>query len=82
MPLASSSRLGFKFKPEAVFGVASNVSPSYSLRVAGESLDYNIKVDTSKEIRDDRQTTGLIQTGAEAAGVSHSSFLTGNSTLS
>lgn len=68
MPLATSSRLGFKFKPEAVFGVIVSATPSYALRITGESLDYNIKTDKSKEIRDDRQTTGLIQTGAEATG--------------
>lgn len=68
MSLASSSRLGFRYKPEASFGVIAAVSACYALRIAGESLDFSIKTDTSKEIRSDRQTTDLILTGAEATG--------------
>ena len=68
MALATSSRLGFKFKPEVVFGVPVSASACYALRIAGESLDFSIKTDTSKEIRSDRQTTDLILTGAEASG--------------
>ncbi len=68
MPLSSSSRLAFKIKPEAVFGVPVTVSACTALRIAGESLDFNIKTDSSKEIRSDRQTSDLILVGAEAAG--------------
>lgn len=68
MALSTSSRLGVRVKPEAVFGVPVNASACYAMRIAGESLDYSIKTDTSKEIRSDRQTTDLILTGAEASG--------------
>ncbi|MDI1362512.1 phage tail tube protein [Methylotenera sp.] len=68
MPLASSSSVGFKFKKEAVFGTVVNGTACNALRIAGESLDYAIKTDTSKEIRADRQISDLIITGAEASG--------------
>lgn len=68
MALATSSRLSFKVKPEVVFGTPVNASACTALRIAGESLDFNIKTDTSKEIRSDRQTTDLVLTGAEASG--------------
>lgn len=68
MALSTSSRLGVRVKPEAVFGVPVSASACYAMRIAGESLDYSIKTDTSKEIRSDRQTTDLILTGAEASG--------------
>jgi len=68
MPLSSSSRLGVKFKPESVFGTPVSASACYALRVTGESLNYGLTTDTSKEIRSDRQTTDLVVTGAQSAG--------------
>lgn len=68
MPLASSSRVGLRIKPEVTFGTPVTASACYALRTTGESLKYGISTDTSKEIRSDRQTTDLIVTGANTAG--------------
>jgi hypothetical protein len=68
MPLASSSRVGLRIKPEVTFGTPVSATKCYSLRTTGESLKYALTTDTSKEIRSDRQTTDLIITGANTAG--------------
>jgi hypothetical protein len=68
MALSSSSRVAIKIKPEAVFAVPVTASAAYAKRITGESLDFATKTETSKEIRDDRQTTDLVLVGAEAAG--------------
>lgn len=68
MSLATSSRLGFKYKLETIFGTPVSVTAANALRIAGESLDFNNKTQTSQEIRSDRQVTDLILIGAEAAG--------------
>lgn len=68
MPLASSSRLGLRYKPEATFGTPVTASACYALRNTGESLDFAISTTTSNEIRSDRQTTDLITTDANATG--------------
>jgi hypothetical protein len=68
MPLSSSSRLGLRYKPEAVFGTPVSASACYALRTTGESLDYGVSTTTSQEIRSDRATTDLIVTDANASG--------------
>lgn len=68
MPLASSSRLGLRYKPEASFGTPVSASACYALRTTGETLDYGVSTTTSNEIRSDRATTDLIITDANASG--------------
>lgn len=68
MPLASSNRLNLRFKPESTFGTPVTASACYALRSTGESLNYDLRTDTSKEIRSDRQVPDLILTSAEANG--------------
>lgn len=68
MALASSSRLGLKYKQESTFGTTPGTGNHYELRLTGESLNFDIQTETSKEIRSDRQTTDLVQVGASANG--------------
>ncbi len=66
--LASTSRVALRYKPEATWGTTPGTGSHYLLRTTGESLDYTIGTETSKEIRSDRQITDLIQTKVETAG--------------
>lgn len=67
MPSSSSSYAQLRYKPEATYGVAPTGAP-INLRMTGESLDFAIQNVTSNEIRSDRQTTDLIQTGFSVNG--------------
>lgn len=68
MPLASTSRTQLRYVLEAAYGVTPTTGNHNAIRVTGESLDFSIKTETSKEIRSDRQTTDLVQVGAGATG--------------
>ena len=65
--MADSNRAQVYYLAEVTWG-ATPASALTALRFTGESLKYNIKKDTSKEIRSDRQITDLIPTGADAGG--------------
>lgn len=67
MPSSSSSYAQLRYRPEATYAVAPTGAP-VNLRMTGESLDYAIQTITSNEIRSDRQTTDLIQTGFSVNG--------------
>jgi len=69
MATTSSSNLTrLRYIAEATFGTTPSTGTSTDLRFTGESLDFNIKTDTSKEIRADRNIADLIQLGAETTG--------------
>lgn len=68
MPLASSSRAQVRYIPESVLGVTPTTGNPRNLRVTGESLDYAVTKEDSKEIRKDRQVGSMTLTGAEASG--------------
>jgi uncharacterized protein YceK len=68
MPLASTSRTRVEYLLESVFGTIPGAGTPKSLRVTGESLDFAVQTETSKEIRSDRQTTDLVLVGASASG--------------
>lgn len=68
MALASSNRAQVRYILESVFGTTPSSGNSTELRVTGESLDFAITTETSKEIRSDRQTTDQVHTGASASG--------------
>lgn len=70
MPLAVTSRLAVRYIPEAVFGTVPGATPNYprALRVTGESLNYGLKKDWSKEIRPDRNVPDLITVDADVGG--------------
>jgi len=68
MPLASSSAVQIGYIPEATFGVTP-VSGNYRyLRVTGESLDFAITKEASKEINSTRTISSMSPTGASASG--------------
>jgi len=52
--LASSSRAQVRYIEESAFGVTPNTGTARNLRITGESLDFAIRTDSSKEIRSDR----------------------------
>lgn len=70
MPLASSSRLQVRYTPEAVFGTVPAAVANYprALRITGESLNYALKKDYSKEIRADRNIGDLTTVDADVGG--------------
>lgn len=66
--LASSSRTQLRYILESVFGTTPVAGNPSNLRQTGESLDYGLQFESSKEIRSDRQTTDKILVGASAQG--------------
>ena len=68
MALASTSLVQLRYIPEVTAGVTPGTGNGVNLRMTGESLDFSIQTDTSKEIRSDRQTTDLVQVGASCSG--------------
>jgi Phage tail tube protein len=68
MALASSSAVQVGYIAEATFGVTP-VSGNYKyLRVTGESLDFAITKEASKEINSTRTISSMSPTGASASG--------------
>ncbi len=68
MALASTSLVQLRYIPEATPGTTPNSGNGVNLRMTGESLEFAVQTDTSKEIRSDRQTTDLVQVGASCSG--------------
>lgn len=68
MPLASSSRAQMRYIPETVLGVTPTTGNPRELRITGESLDFTVTKEDSKEIRRDRQIGSMSLVGAETAG--------------
>lgn len=67
-PLAQSDRETLRFKPEAAFAVVSSTGNHYALRVNSESLEYTLKTEKSKELRNSRGVADLILVDADAGG--------------
>lgn len=66
--LASTSRVQMAYVLEAVFGVTPGAGNGSYLRITGESLDYNITKDMSKELRADRSISSVVPVAAQGAG--------------
>lgn len=69
--LSSSNRSQLAFKLEGAYPTNWGVPQAgngKNLRMTGESLDFTIKTEQSKEIRSDRQLTDIVQVGASAQG--------------
>lgn len=66
--LASTNRTQLSIKPEATAGTVDNSSACYGLRFTGESLNFNVKKDSDKEIRSDRQRVSSTSISAQAEG--------------
>lgn len=65
--MADTSRVQLYGMPEATYGVVAPTALK-TARFTGESLKFNVNTTQSKEIRQDRQITDIIQVGAEANG--------------
>jgi Phage tail tube protein len=68
MPLASSSAVVVRYIKEATFGVIPVTGNPTELRVLGETLNFNITKDQSKEINVTRTIASVIPTDASASG--------------
>jgi len=68
MPLASSSAVAVRIIKESVFGVIPVAGNPTELRVTGESLDYAISKETSKEINTRRTVNSMVPVTANASG--------------
>lgn len=66
--LASTSRVQMRRIKETVFGVTPTTGNPANMRMTGESLDFTLSKDTSKEIRADRQLSGSTTTDAMSGG--------------
>lgn len=66
--LASTSRAQMRYILESVFGVTPSTGNPKNLRFVGESFDFALTKETSKEIRPDRQLTGAVTVDAKSSG--------------
>jgi hypothetical protein len=66
--LASTGRAQLRYVPESVFGVTPVTGNHKALRFAGESFDFALSKEVSKEIRADRQLTGAVTVDATSSG--------------
>lgn len=68
MALASTSRIQMRYILETVLGTIPTVGNSYDLRVTGESFNYDLTKETSKEINSSRTTLSQVAVSASSAG--------------
>lgn len=68
MALASNSRVQVTYIKEAVFGETPATGTVRKLRVTGESFNYTLNKETSKELNDSRSSSSMIPTSGEASG--------------
>lgn len=69
--LSASNRTQLVYKQEGTYPTNFGVTPAgngKNLRFTGETLDYTIKTEQSKEIRADRQVTDIIPVSASPQG--------------
>ena len=68
MPLASSSLVQVRYIPELTFGVIPVAGNPKNLRITGESLDFTISKEQSKEINSSRTISSVTSVTAAASG--------------
>ena len=68
MPLASTSRVQLRYIKEVTYGVTPGAGNGRNLRMTGESMNFDLSKEASKEIRSDRQTGSATTVDAQAAG--------------
>lgn len=68
MPFASSSVLQVRVIPELTFGVVPVAGNPRNVRVTGETLDFNISKEESKEINATRTISSVVPVSANASG--------------
>lgn len=74
MPLASSSLVQVRYIVEATFGVIPVAGNPKELRVTGESLDYAVTKEASKEINSTRTISSVTSVTAAASGALNTEF--------
>lgn len=68
MALASTSRVQLRYIKESTFGTTPGAGNCKMLRMTGESFNFDLTKEMSKEIRADRQNASTTTVDAEAAG--------------
>lgn len=68
MTLASTSRVQLAYILESVFGTTPGAGNGSYLRCTGESMDFAITKETSKELRSDRQLSSVVPVSAQGSG--------------
>lgn len=68
MTIATTSRAQLRRIKEATFGVTPVAGNSMNLRVTGESFNFDVKKEESKELRSDRQIGYVVPVSAGATG--------------
>jgi hypothetical protein len=68
MPLASSSVEQVRFIVESTFGTIPGAGNPRNLRITGETLDFGVSKEASKEINATRTITSMVPTTASASG--------------
>lgn len=68
MPIATTSRAQLRRIPEVTFGVTPVAGNSWNLRTTGESFNFDVKKESSKELRDDRQIGYVVPVSAGGTG--------------
>lgn len=68
MSFASTNRVALRRVAESQLGTTPSTPTFKPIRYTSESLNYNLSNIVSEEIRDDRQTTDLIQVQSDASG--------------
>lgn len=68
MALASTSRVQMRYILESVLGTIPTTGNSYDLRVTGESFNFDLTKETSKEINSSRTTLSQVAVSASSAG--------------
>lgn len=66
--LASTSRVQLSYIKETTYGTTPVAGNGRNLRMTGESLDFNVSKEQSKEIRADRQVAGATSVDASVTG--------------
>lgn len=66
--LASTSRVQLAYILESVFNTTPVAGNGVYLRCTGESMNFDITKDQSKELRSDRQLSSVVPVGAQATG--------------
>ena len=68
MANATSNRTALRLIKEVVLGTTPATPAFQTLRYTGESLNYTVKTEQSKEIRDDRNTADVVRVSSDASG--------------
>lgn len=68
MTIANTSRAQLRRIPEVTFGVTPGSGNGLNLRITGESFNFDLKKETSKELREDRQIGYVVPVSAGASG--------------